>query len=97
MNWAVIFVVIAIFFAVAIVAGLKVQKKKVTTGLDGMTGLEGKVVKRLNPEGDIYVHGEIWHAVSVSGIAVSRGESVTVESVSGNMLMVRRKEKQEVS
>ena len=97
MNGSIIFIVTAILFAAAIAAGLKVQKKKIETGFDGMIGLKGEVIKKLDPEGKVFVHGETWNAVAVSGDPVGRGEPVTVESVSGNTLMVRRIEKEEVN
>ncbi len=93
---ALIILVVIVFLLAAGAAGLKAQKKRIETGLDGMIGLEGEVIERLNPRGKVYVHGEMWEAVIFGSDAAGRGESITVESVSGNILMVRRKKKEEV-
>ena len=72
--------------------GLKsmVQRRHLT-GREGMIGLQGKVVKPLNPIGVIKIEGELWNASSV-GDTVGVDEDVVVVNIEGLKLTVRRKE-----
>ena len=79
----------ALFFIFAAGSGIRVQFKKVTTGTEGMIGLEGASRGVLDPEGEVFVRGEIWSAVSESG-RISEGEKIRVTGISGNSLNVRR-------
>jgi membrane-bound serine protease (ClpP class) len=65
---------------------LKARANKVVTGSQGMIGQIGTVHTALNPSGKIYVHGEIWDAISSS--EVSEGQSVVVRSLDGFLLRV---------
>lgn len=81
----------ALFFIFAAGSGIKIQRKKVSTGIEGMVGLEGEVKKDLSPEGEVFVRGEIWEACSING-EIKKGEKVEVEEVKGNLLLVKRKQ-----
>jgi len=72
--------------------GLKsmVQRRHLT-GREGMIGLQGKVVKPLNPIGVIKIEGELWNASSAGG-TVGVDEDVVVVNIEGLKLTVRRKE-----
>lgn len=80
----------ASFFIFAAGSGIKIQKKKVTTGQKGMIGLEGEVKITLSPRGEIYVRGELWEAESV-GDKISKGSIVEVVEVKGNLVLVKKK------
>jgi membrane-bound serine protease (ClpP class) len=55
------------FFVFLLGLGLKVQRKKPTTGKEGLIGEIGETISQLNPEGTVRVQGEIWQAESLSG------------------------------
>jgi membrane-bound serine protease (ClpP class) len=79
--------VTAAFFLFVIGAGLKAQRSKSVTGMEGMVNKTGEVLTALEPDGTILVHGEIWQAESVSG-NMSKGEKVRVISLNGLKLKV---------
>lgn len=65
--------------------------KKPVTGLEGMLGLEGTVIKPLTPFGLIRIEGEYWKAKSVDkNIAV--GEEVEILRLNKLTLEVKCKE-----
>ena len=59
---------------------------KVATGTEAMVGEFGEARTALDPEGTVFVHGELWNARSAS--AVSPGQKVRVVSVDGMKLEV---------
>ena len=65
---------------------LKARRNKVVTGSQGMIGEVGIARSALTPEGKVFVHGEIWDAVSSVNIAA--GQSVVVHGVDGLQLRV---------
>jgi len=78
-----------LFFFFAITLGIKAQRKKVTTGAEGIINETGIVITDLNPEGEIRIHGEIWRAEAVEGM-IKTGSSVEVVSISNLKLNVRQ-------
>jgi len=64
--------------------------KKITTGAEGMIGLEGKVVEPLMPDGLVRVKGEYWKARWV-GKDIAVGENVEIVRLDGLTLRVKRK------
>lgn len=79
----------ALFFIFAAGAGIKIQRKKVTTGQKGMIGLEGEVKIALSPGGEIFVRGELWEAESTGG-KISKGAKVEVVDIKGNLVLVKK-------
>ena len=79
----------AAFFLFAIGAGLKAQRRQPTTGSEGIVGEIGVAFTKLNPSGQVRVHGEIWNAESVGG-AVSKDSSIVVVEVNGLALKVNK-------
>jgi membrane-bound serine protease (ClpP class) len=65
---------------------LKARRNKVVTGVEGLLGETGLAQTPLSPSGKIFVHGELWDAVSSS--AVDIGQSVIVRRVDGLVLQV---------
>ena len=73
-----------VFVATKIV---QVRKQKPVTGQDEMVGSFGVVRRTLDPQGQVFVHGELWAAES-DGEAIPAGSQVRVESVDGLTLRV---------
>lgn len=67
---------------------IRAHRRPVTTGTSGMVGLRGVAETDLSPAGQVYVHGELWNAVSQEPIR--KGEAVTVVGIDGMMLRVTR-------
>jgi membrane-bound serine protease (ClpP class) len=65
---------------------LKARRNKVVTGSQGMIEEIGVARTALAPRGKVFVHGEIWDAVSSATVAA--GESVVVRNVDGLQLRV---------
>lgn len=65
---------------------LKARANKVVTGEAGMIGEEGVARTELRPRGTIFVHGELWEAVSSA--EVEAGSRVRVVAVEGLTLRV---------
>jgi membrane-bound serine protease (ClpP class) len=65
---------------------LKARANKVVTGTQGLIGEVGLAQTALSPQGKVFVHGELWDAVSSS--RVESGEAVVVRQVDGLQLRV---------
>lgn len=78
------------FVFLAVRAVVRTHKRKSLTGAEGMVGLEGEARTRLNPTGQVFVHGEIWQAESIEGV-IEKGEKVEVIGAEGLKLKVKRK------
>jgi membrane-bound serine protease (ClpP class) len=65
---------------------LKARRNKVVTGAQGLVGETGIAQTPLSPRGKVFVHGELWDAISSSDIAI--GQLVVVREVAGLTLQV---------
>ena len=65
---------------------LKARRNKLVSGSQGLIGEMGVAQTALPPRGKIFVHGEIWDAVSSCDI--SPGQAVVVSRVDGLLLQV---------
>src|SRR5437867_10113442 len=65
---------------------LKARRNKVVTGAQGLVGETGIAQTPLSPTGKVFVHGELWDAVSSAHIAP--GQRVVVRRVDGLQLEV---------
>jgi membrane-bound serine protease (ClpP class) len=91
-SWGVIIPAVlctAAFFLFAVGMGLRAQRRKPTTGVEGIAGETGTAITDLDPGGQVRVHGELWKAVSESG-KIRRKEPVQVVRVENLTLMVRK-------
>jgi membrane-bound ClpP family serine protease len=70
--------------------GSRALRKKSEPGSTNMVGVEGRVSSRLDPEGYVRIHGELWEARSESGI-IERGADVIVVNQVGLKIVVRNK------
>jgi membrane-bound serine protease (ClpP class) len=77
------------FFLFVIGMGLKAQRRKPLTGIEGMSGEIGETLDPLNPSGRVMLRGEIWKAVSVTG-DLNKGEKVRVIEVKDLTLHVEQ-------
>jgi membrane-bound serine protease (ClpP class) len=71
---------------------LRARGARVTTGVAGMIGLKGRAETAIEPEGRVFVRGELWRARSRTKIAA--GESVRVVGLEGLTLEVDLAEKE---
>lgn len=71
-------------------AVLRSHRKKILSGKEGLVGQKGSVIKSipLNQEGKVFVHGEIWNAVSDGKL--EKGDKITVMQVDGMTLKVQK-------
>ncbi len=65
---------------------VKAQRRRATTGVEGLLGEVGVVTMDLQPEGTIDVHGEYWRARARG--TISAGTRVRVVAVEGTLLLV---------
>lgn len=92
--WALVIALVVLF---AVIGGfaLSVLRRKPTTGREGLIGRVGAVRQELDPDGVIFVNGELWQATA-SGDSVEASPPiasrvpVTVTGMDGLRLFVRR-------
>jgi len=65
---------------------MKARRNKVVTGAQGIVGEVGVAQSALTPQGKVFVHGELWDAVS--SVDVAAGRKVVVRGVEGLHLHV---------
>jgi membrane-bound serine protease (ClpP class) len=90
-SWSVLIPTVAIvslFFIVVAGIVFRSHLTRSMTGAAGMVGERGVVYTPLNPEGQVFVHGEYWQAVS--DVPIAKGEAVEVLEVMELKLRVRR-------
>jgi membrane-bound serine protease (ClpP class) len=65
---------------------LKARRNKVVTGAQGLVGETGVAQTSLAPQGKVFVHGELWDAISSTEVLV--GQLIVVRQVDGLTLQV---------
>ena len=65
---------------------LRARRNKIVTGVQGMIGELGVARTALVPEGKVFIHGELWNAVSTT--PVPAGTTVVVQGIDGLQLAV---------
>jgi len=91
-SWTVILPVVAAtagIFAFAVSAGVRAQLRRPASGAEGLIEEVGVARTPLDPEGQVFIRGEIWRAVSEAA-AIAEGERVRVVAVDGLTLRVTR-------
>ncbi len=78
-----------LFFAFAIAKVVQAQKRPPVTGREGLIGQIAQARTPLDPNGTVFVKGELWHATAVDG-SISAGEAVEIVAVDGFRLRVKR-------
>jgi membrane-bound serine protease (ClpP class) len=82
-----------LFFLFVIGKAIGAQRRRVATGSTAMVGEIGEAMTRIDREGQVRVHGEIWEAVSSE--AIGEGSDVEVVAVRGLKLEVRTKNQED--
>ncbi|MCI0612362.1 nodulation protein NfeD, partial [bacterium] len=79
---------VAVTMAVLLYLVISLHRKKPVTGVQGLLQEIGTAQTDINPEGQIFIRGEIWKAISPQPIA--KGDRVRVRSVNGLTLHVEK-------
>src|SRR5713226_9597984 len=77
---------LGIITAFLMTIAIRARRNKVVTGAEGLVGETGVTQSALSPSGKVFVHGELWDAVSSSEVPV--GRLVVVRRVDGLTLQV---------
>lgn len=80
-------IVLAGVCAFVVRLAFKAHRHRVDTGVEGLAGAIGTVTEELDPEGRVFVHGEIWNAASAGG-PIPQGGRVRVVRVEDMQLTV---------
>ena len=67
---------------------LRARRNKVVTGIQGLIGSVGEARTDIDPEGKVFVQGELWNAHAPSRVGI--GEQVVVRKVEGLELEVEK-------
>jgi membrane-bound serine protease (ClpP class) len=65
------------------------RTQPVRTGYEGLAGTIAEARTQLDPEGQVFADGSIWHARLIDGTRAAPGDRVRVESVDGLTLVVK--------
>jgi len=79
--------VITLLCAFVVRFAIRAHRSKVSTGQEGLVGKTATVTEELTPQGKVFVHGEIWNAVTAGG-PISHGARVKIIGVDELMLTV---------
>ena len=74
---------LSLIFIFLIVIAIRAHMNKVHTGKEGLVGEIGEVRSKLDPEGKVFVHGELWDAEATEKIP--KGTKVKVIEVMKNL------------
>ncbi len=77
-----------LFFGLTVHLVVKAYRRRPATGIEGLTGLEGKARTDIHKKGRVFVHGETWNAWSDGPI--SEGETIIVKEAKNLKLKVER-------
>jgi membrane-bound serine protease (ClpP class) len=82
----------ALVTVLAVTKAVQARRRRPVTGQEQLVGELGVVRRKLDPDGLVFVHGELWRAQAV-GEPIGSGETVLVEGIEdGLVLHVRRAE-----
>jgi membrane-bound serine protease (ClpP class) len=90
LSWGVIISAVgfsALFFLVVLGMGIRAQRQKPVTGVEGMIGEIGESLEALNPVGTVRVHGEMWQAESLTG-PIKKGARIRIAGIKDLLLFV---------
>ncbi|MBN9381835.1 MAG: nodulation protein NfeD [Chitinophagaceae bacterium] len=77
-----------LFFLGIIGMGLRAQRLRPVTGVEGIIGEKGISLEPLSPTGTVQVHGEIWKAIAVEN-NISKGDKIEVVGLDNLTLRVK--------
>jgi membrane-bound serine protease (ClpP class) len=78
------------FFVFVINKAVQARHARVHTGIEELIGEHADVRSALDPVGHVFVQGALWRAVAADGQPIAPGDRVSVESVEGLTLTVRK-------
>jgi membrane-bound serine protease (ClpP class) len=90
-SWAVIIPVVvlsAVLFIITVTIAVRVYREKPDTGMEGIIGMQATAKTDIHADGQVFMRGEYWRAWSDEPI--SKGETVTVLSVEGLTVKVKK-------
>ncbi len=90
LSWSMIIPVVAFtagFVLLIVTFSLKSLKSRTVTGSEGLIGMTGLAKTDLTPMGKIFVHGELWDAVSDQPL--NAGDAIEVTGIDGLTLHVK--------
>jgi membrane-bound serine protease (ClpP class) len=87
---------LAALFGLAFAKALQARRAKPQTGADELAERIGTVRQTLDPEGLVFVHGELWRARSADG-PIHAGETVRVERVDDGLVLAVTRAEQPVA
>ncbi|GJL61414.1 MAG: serine protease [Nitrospirales bacterium] len=90
LSWATIIPVVAFttgFVLLIVSFSVKTLKSRTMTGSEGLIGMTGSAKTDLTPSGKIFVHGELWNAISDTPIHA--GDTIEVTGMDGLTLYVK--------
>ena len=85
---ALLVLLVAVYAVVTYRLGSNALRRKPAPGFTSMAGLNGKVTRRLAPEGMVRIKGEFWQATADGG-PIEAGSEVIVTGQEGLMLTVK--------
>lgn len=91
-SYSVIASSLTILIAVTFILGyivVRAQRRRTVTGAESLPGRIATTHSILDPEGRIFIDGEIWNAKSAEG-KIMAGEKVKIEKVEGFVLIVSK-------
>jgi len=77
----------ALFVGFALAKALAARRERPRTGQEELVGQVGLVRDTLDPDGFVFVHGELWRARSHDGETIPAGSSVKVEALAGGLVL----------
>lgn len=79
--------VLALFIGFAIAKALRARRAPPRTGVDDLVGQTGVARQWLDPEGQVFVRGELWRARVPEGTSIPVGSLVRVERVADGLTL----------
>jgi membrane-bound serine protease (ClpP class) len=80
-------VVLALFAGLAVAKALAARRRPATTGSEELVGAAGVVRRTLEPDGLVFVHGELWRARAVGDEPIAEGAPVRVERLADGLVL----------
>jgi len=94
--WVYILIILAVIFIIfLIILSIRAHRRAVSTGDLAMVGETAVAKTNINPEGKIFVKGEIWDGYS--DVKIKKGDKVCIRSVEGMKVYVEPLNKKEKS
>jgi membrane-bound serine protease (ClpP class) len=78
---------LAAFAGFAVAKALAARRRPAATGGEELVGAAGVVRRTLDPEGLVFVHGELWRARALGDTPVAEGASVRVERLADGLVL----------